>query len=783
MIKQEDTKRKSGKDLLLILLILPFGVLCMFMTGQAAIRLAPTWMLPANMFSHLDPNAEYAGLSNPLFIEPLNPDILTQPVWDPLFLTPNVSIPTRLYVEISTPRPAATPQPPPEEANTPIVIQSPLPTATSLGPTWPTQSTPRLADLIITKTDNNNTYTPGTSITYTIVVYNYGPDDATRFNIIDNIPANISGLTVTCKPTGNCGTNRSSGNTISFTDAFLAARNQLTVTVSGIVDSGATGNLSNTAEAIVPANAGYRDIFKANNIATDRDSQLSVYDLVISKSDGINTYTAANTQFNYTVEVTNNGPSDALGITIADARPSGITSWDWICATVTNARGCNGVAGSTTDFSDRVSIESGGRIVYTVNANLTAIDPSQNPQNISNTASIVLPSGPGVIVEPDLTNNSSTDTNSPYIDLQITKDDGATTYTPGGNLTYTVTVTNNSTFALSGITVTDNMPLQISAWSWTCAPHPESPSTASCMASGTGNINDTAVNLPAGASVIYTINAAVSTSASGLLENIAYVSPPAGIPDSVPGDNTATDSNNALANLSISKVANVTNYTPGGSMTYTITASNLAGPSNVFGATVTDTFPSSITSATWTCTATGSASCTASGSGNISDTVNLPVGTTVSYTVNVTISGSATGTISNTATVGVPAGVTDLDTSNNSSAVTTDAAACTLIGGQVTVPPGGCLFVRNAPGPSNGNIYTITNTGGSSLGFIWFGLSENQTSGICGPWGVSLVPGNTLSNIAIVKNANETNLIISNTSGGSIIIRVTESSWSTGGCN
>ena len=544
MTKQEDTKRKSGKDLLLILLILPFGVLCMFMTGQAAIRLAPTWMLPVNMFSNLDPNAEFAGLSNPLFIEPINPDILTQPVWDPLFLTPNVSIPTRVLVEISTPRPAVTPQPPPEEANTPVVIQSPIPTATSLGPTWPTQSTPRFADLIITKTDNSNTYTPGTPITYTIVVYNNGPDDATRFNIIDNIPANISGLTVNCTPAGNCGTNTSSGNTISFTGAFLAARNQLTVTVSGIVDSGAVGNLSNTAEVIVPANAGYRDLFEANNIATDRDTQRSVYDLVILKSDGISTYTAANTQFNYTVEVTNNGPSDALGITITDARPSGITSWNWTCATVTNARGCDGVTGSTTDFSDRVSIESGGRVVYTVTANLAAIDPSQNPQNISNTASIVLPSGPGVIVDPDLTNNSSTDTNFPYLDLQITKDDGATTYTPSNNLTYTVIVTNNSTFNLYGITVTDIMPTQITSWSWTCAPPPGPPSIAACTPSGTGNINDTAVSLPAnGGSVVYTITATVSGYSIGTLENTASVSPPTGLVDADMSNNTDTDSN------------------------------------------------------------------------------------------------------------------------------------------------------------------------------------------------------------------------------------------------
>ena len=564
MTNQEDTRRKSRRDLLLILLILPFGVLCMVMTGQAAIRLAPNWMLPVNMFSNLDPNAEFAGLDNPLFIEPLNSGILTQPAWDSLFLTPNAVIPTRVVAVISTPLPPArTPKPPPEVI-TPIV--NPPPTVTVIGPALPTKPIPRLANLIITKTDNNNTYTPGTSISYTIVVFNFGPDDALRFNVVDNVPSVITGLTVSCTPVSDCGTNTSSGNTISFTNAFLSAKNQLTITANGLVASGATGNLSNTAEVIVPPNSGYRDIFEASNITTDTNTRLSIYDLAITKSDGIDTYVATDTQFNYTILVTNSGPSDALGITVTDTLPSGVTSWDWTCTTVTNASGCNGVTGSTTNFSDTVNIQSGGSIAYSVAANLAAITLPQNPPNIDNTARLVIPGGPGG--DPNLVNNTATDNNAPYIDLQITKDDGVPTYTPGGAVTYTITVTNNSTFDLNGITVTDNMPDLISSWSWTCGPPPGPPSTASCTASGTGNINDTAVNLPAGGSVIYTINATVNGFAAGILENTASVIPPSGLVDAVPGDNTATDTNfNALGGPNIGLPDNIVTSPTGGTTT------------------------------------------------------------------------------------------------------------------------------------------------------------------------------------------------------------------------
>ena len=97
--------------------------------------------------------------------------------------------------------------------------------------------------------------------------------------------------------------------------------------------------------------------------------------------------------------------------------------------------------------------------------------------------------------------------------------------------------------------------------------------------------------------------------------------------------------------------------TLGGSVTYTITASN-AGPSNAPGSTVADTFPASLT-CTWTCVGAGGGTCTASSSGNISDTVNLPAGGSVTYTASCNISAAATGTLSNTSTVATAGGITD----------------------------------------------------------------------------------------------------------------------------
>lgn len=138
------------------------------------------------------------------------------------------------------------------------------------------------------------------------------------------------------------------------------------------------------------------------------------------------------------------------------------------------------------------------------------------------------------------------------------------------------------------------------------------------------------------------------------------------------GTDTITYVVGALADLSITKTDGVASATPGGSVTYTIVASN-AGPSSVTGATVADTFPAALT-CSWTCVGVGGGTCTASGSGNINGTVNLPSGGSVTYTASCAVSSSATGSLSNTATITAPAGVTDPTLANNT-ATDTDALA------------------------------------------------------------------------------------------------------------
>jgi len=569
-----------------------------------------------------------------------------------------------------------------------------------------------ITDLSITKTDGSATYTAGNAITYTIVVGNTGPSNATGASVADTIPAAITGTTINCVASGtaSCGTNGSAGNALSFTNVSIAAgaANFLTITVSGTVNPATTGNLVNTAT--VTAGAGQSDPTPGNNSATDTDTPNTLTDLSITKTDGSTTYTPGS-GITYTIVVNNAGPSNATGVSVADTIPASISGLTINC-TPSGAANCgtNNSAGNNVSFLN-ASISAGAANFLTITVSGT-IAPGTTG-NLTNTATVTPGAGQ---TDSNLANNTATDidSNNPQADLTITKTDGTGTYTPGTSTTYTIVVTNNGPSSVSTASVIDNLPAGVTSAAWTCL----ASVGGSCAApNGTGNINTT-VNLAPGATATFTVVAQISSTATGNLVNTASVQPPAGVTDPVPGNNSATDTDTPtpVSDLAITKTDGSATYTPGASTTYTITVSN-AGPSAVTNAPVTDTFPAAVTSATWTCVASGGSTCGApNGSGNISTTVNLLVGGTATFTVTAQISAAATGNLVNTATVAAPAGTTDPTPGNNSATDTDTPApvadlAVTKTDGSATYTAGTntvyTMVVSNS-GPSNITGATVT---------------------------------------------------------------------------
>ncbi|MFY9821833.1 MAG: DUF11 domain-containing protein [Thermoanaerobaculia bacterium] len=563
------------------------------------------------------------------------------------------------------------------------------------------------ADLAITKTDGVTTATPGGSVTYTITASNAGPSNATGATVADTFPASLT-CTWTCVGAGG-GTCTASGSGNINNTVNLPSGGSVTFTASCTISAAATGTLSNTATVTAPA--GVTDPTPGNNSATDSDTLGASADLAITKTDGVVTATPGGS-VTYTITASNAGPSNATGATVADTFPASLTC-TWTCV---GAGGGTCTASGSGNINDTVNLPSGGSVTYTASCNISAAATG----TLSNTATVTAPAG---VTDPTPGNNSATDSDGlgATADLSITKTDGVTTATPGGSVTYTITASNAGPSNATGATVADTFPASLTC-TWTCV----GAGGGTCTASGSGNINDSA-NLPSGGSVTYTASCTISAAATGTLSNTATVTAPAGVTDPTPGNNSATDSDTlgASADLSITKTDGVTTATPGGSVTYTITASN-AGPSNATGATVADTFPASLT-CTWTCVGAGGGTCTASGSGNINDTANLPSGGSVTYTASCTISAAATGTLSNTATVTAPAGVTDPTPGNNSATDSDTLGASadlsiTKTDGVTSVTAGGSLtytITASNAGPSNATGATVADTFPASLTCTW----------------------------------------------------------------
>ena len=255
-------------------------------------------------------------------------------------------------------------------------------------------------------------------------------------------------------------------------------------------------------------------------------------------------------------------------------------------------------------------------------------------------------------------------TPTPSADFQVSVTDGKENVVAGTADTYTISVTNRGPDAVTGASITDAFPGSFASVTYAAT---QVGGASGFTISASGNISDT-VRMPSGSKITYKATGKVSSAATGTLSNTATVAAPAGVIESNPANNSATDSDTITlkADLKVTVTDGKTSVVAGTVDTYTIIVSN-SGPSVVAGASVIDTFPDSFASVTYTATQVGGASgFTASASGNIRDTVTLPSGSKITYKATGKVSSAATGTLSNTATVTAPAGVTESSPADNS---------------------------------------------------------------------------------------------------------------------
>jgi uncharacterized repeat protein (TIGR01451 family) len=520
--------------------------------------------------------------------------------------------------------------------------------------------------------------------------------------------------TPTWTATGTTGTvfTPSGSGSLSQT-VTIPAGGTITYTIAATeIDPAKTNDLLNAATVQAPS--GVLEPNLENNRAADTDVPRLVSDLSITKTDGATTYTPGQ-GLTYTIVVSNIGPTNVQGATVTDTFDAALGTPTW---TATGTTGTVFTASGSGNLSQTVSLPAAGSITYTVTVSQVSVAKTGD---LSNTATVQAPNG---TTDPTLANNTATDVDTPrpVADLAITKTDGTTTYTPGQGLAYTIVVSNIGPSNVTGATVTDTFDAALGTPTWTATGTTGTVFTAS----GSGHLAQT-VSIPVGGSITYAVAVSqVSVAKTGDLSNTATVQTPNGTTDPTPANNTATDVDTPrpVADLAITKTDGTTTYTPGQGLTYTIVVSNI-GPSNVAGATVTDSFDAALGTPTWTATGTTGTVFTASGSGNLSQTVSIPVGGSITYAVAVSqVSVAKTGNLSNTATVQTPNGTTDPTPANNT-ATDVDTPrpvadlAITKTDGTTTYTPGQGLtytIVVSNIGPSNVTGATVTDPFDAALG-------------------------------------------------------------------
>ncbi|RZJ73996.1 choice-of-anchor L domain-containing protein, partial [Flavobacterium sp.] len=373
------------------------------------------------------------------------------------------------------------------------------------------------ADLVVTNTDYNVTYVPGTNNTYIVTVTNLGPLAATNVIVTNPIPAGITAFSWT-------GTNGSNGTNVALNNTIptLVAGATVTYTITLGVPAGFTGPLTSVANAtsVTP------DPNPGCTTCSDTDTQAPAggADLVVNKTDGVTSFTPGSSVV-YTITVHNNGPNAATNVDIVDNVPAGVPAAN---VTWTGPGSTTGTGNINQNFA---SVAVGQTLTYTV----TVLVPASFDQatNLVNTVAVTSDTP-----DPNPGCATCTDTDTPfaYADLVTFKTDNSTTYNSDGNVTYNISITNLGPSDAVNVQVNDPLPNQITTMNW----------AGSNGSSGTGALSDLIASIPAGTMVTYQVTIAVPENynlTNTTLTNTVSVSSPT--PDPVPACGGCTDTSNA----------------------------------------------------------------------------------------------------------------------------------------------------------------------------------------------------------------------------------------------
>jgi uncharacterized repeat protein (TIGR01451 family) len=307
-------------------------------------------------------------------------------------------------------------------------------------------------------------------------------------------------------------------------------------TMSIAVNVTAPAGITLTNQAVVTSTTP--DPSNSNNTATSTATVSGVVqaDVGVTKTDSPDPVLVG-TDLTYTITVTNNGPDPAANVVATDSLPTGTTF-----------QSCNSTVGSCTGppvgssgvaTANIGTLPNAGTAIVTLVVNVN----SGAGSTITNAAEVQ-----SSTADSNLANNTATSvttvTTPASTDLSISKSDSPDPVLSGGQISYTIVVSNLGPNPANGVQMSDPLPGGTTFFSCTI----DAPATGTCTTPAVGSNGTVVVNFtgsfaPSTSATVH-IGVGVSAPANSTLTNTASVL------SSTPDSNSANNSASATTTVS-----------------------------------------------------------------------------------------------------------------------------------------------------------------------------------------------------------------------------------------
>jgi uncharacterized repeat protein (TIGR01451 family) len=230
--------------------------------------------------------------------------------------------------------------------------------------------TPNVADLSLTKSVSDSTPDRNQQITFTVVVSNAGPNDASGVTVGDLLPAGLTFVSST----------QTQGSYVSATGVWTVGTvtNGGSATLTITATTATIGAKTNTAQ-VTASNQFDPDSTPNNSVAAedDQDSEVvtpTVADLSVTKTVNNPTQSVGQNVI-FTVTVSNAGPDTAGNVSLTDLLPSGLT---FVSSTPSQ-----GTYNNNTGIWTVGSINSGANATLAITATVVGVGAKTNTAQVS----------------------------------------------------------------------------------------------------------------------------------------------------------------------------------------------------------------------------------------------------------------------------------------------------------------------------------------------------------------------------------------------------------------